>query len=100
MVSAEEQRRIDQRAHRFTSGTEGNRAIKKLSINDLIRPAVSLSWALITGAYPQCSYVCTFLSLQSSVNLGEEGEGGWQGCAVEGTSQALEKQYLRLTAVC
>ena len=43
VVSAEEQRRIDQRAHRFTSGAEGNRAIKKLSINDLIRPAVSLS---------------------------------------------------------
>lgn len=41
VVSAEEQRKIDQRAHRFTSGTEGNRAIKKLSINDLIRPAVS-----------------------------------------------------------
>ena len=41
VVSAEEQRKINQRAHRFTSGAEGNRAIKKLSINDLIRPAVS-----------------------------------------------------------
>lgn len=40
------------------------------------------------------------LSLQNTVNIGEDGEVGWQGCAVEGTSQALEKQYLRLTSVC
>jgi len=38
------------------------------------------------------------LSLQNTVNIGEDGEVGWQGCAVEGTSQALEKQYLRLTS--
>ena len=42
VVTPEDQQKIDQRAHRFFRGTEGNRTIKKkLSINDLIRPVVS-----------------------------------------------------------
>jgi len=41
-VTPEDQQKIEQRAHRFSRGTEGNRTIrKKLSIDDLIRPVVS-----------------------------------------------------------
>ena len=95
-MTEEEQQRLDQRAQRFAvSG--GNRNFKKrLSVAELLQAAVS----------SPCHMYLLYVSVDSpvlfasqTVNSGrEDGDLDWQDFAIEGTSQALEKPYLRLTS--
>lgn len=71
-MTEQEQRRLDQRAQRFAPA-DGNRSFKKkLSVAELVQAATAGSR--------------------------EEGDLDWEEFAIEGTSQALEKPYLRLTS--
>jgi hypothetical protein len=69
-VSEVEQQRLDQRALRFADRNKSFK--KKLSVAELVQTATARSR--------------------------EEGDLDWEEFAIEGTSQALEKPYLRLTA--
>lgn len=108
VLSVEDQQRMNQRAQRFSKGVEGNKNFKKkLSINELVKPLVwqHCSHVMLDNT-PHLSllWMICLLFLSPSVSqgpsgFGEEGEINWQDFAIEGTSSALEKMYLRLTSV-
>lgn len=87
-VSEVEQQRLDQRALRFADGNKTFK--KKLSIAELVAAAVSDLIIFLL-------WVCHWRHAQT-MRSGEEGDLNWEEFAIEGTSQALEKPYLRLTS--
>ena len=87
-VSEVEQQRLDQRALRFADGNKSYK--KKLSVADLVAAAVG-------GLCPVCG-VCERPCVVQSAGTREDGDLNWEEFAIEGTSQALEKPYLRLTS--
>ena len=82
--------RLDKRAQRFASA-DGN-CRKKLSVAELIQAAVS---GLQSAVWEGCGQGC---GLCQTAGRSEEGDLDWEQFAIEGTSQALEKPYLRLTS--
>ena len=54
---------------------------------------MSIVLCIVSVTLVSIMYWCIFLSQCVS------GEDDWKGCAIEGTSEAIEKRYLRLTSV-
>ena len=106
-LTPEDKQKMSLRTQRFGKrGSDGNKNIsKKLSINDLLKSAVSRERegnASTRGreGMMYCTGISMFVfkTLQY-VGGSEEGMVAWQDQTLEGTSQSLEKQYLRLTSV-
>ena len=90
---------MSRRTQRFgrQGAADGNRNFsKKLSIDELLKSAVGLEERERERERERDFIVFIFLQ---NVGSSDEMMVAWQDHKLEGTSQSLEKQYLRLTSV-
>lgn len=108
VVSEEDQAKVNLRSQRFARGFEGNQTNKpKQSIEQLMKTVVR---CCSNCNYIHCMYGMTSLSARTFPLLViiacllysqcVSGDDDWKDASIEGTSQAIEKRYLRLTSVC
>ena len=95
LVTQEDKAKINQRINRFgkQGGFESNKK-KKLSIDTLVKSVVR-NYGILCVCALLTVHVC--VHVQTSCNVDDQIY--WQDSSVEGTSEALEKRYLRLTSV-